>query len=76
MAPNDSPSTHANTPADLTVKQVVLDDLLFQTWFQSIYPEDLVSKDQDRLYICRWCFRYSCDVDPYVRHTQIGRAHV
>lgn len=71
MAPNDSPSTHANTPADLTVKQVVLDDLLFQTWFQSIYPEDLVSKDQDRLYICRWCFRYSCDVDPYVRHTRV-----
>ena len=70
MAPTHPPSTPANPPTNLNVKQVVLGDLLFPMWFQSIYPEDLVSKDQDRLYICRWCFRYSGDVDPYVRHTR------
>jgi len=70
MAPNDSPSTHPNPPVELNVKQVVLGDLSFQTWYQSIYPEDLVSKDNDLLYVCRWCFRYSCDVDAYVKHTR------
>lgn len=68
MAPNDSPSTHPNPPVELNVKQVVLGDLSFQTWYQSIYPEDLVSKDNELLYVCRWCFRYSCDVDAYVKH--------
>lgn len=70
MAANGPPSTQPNPSSALNVKQVVLGDLLFRTWFQSIYPEDLVSKDQERLYICRWCFRYSCDANPYVRHTR------
>lgn len=70
MAANCTPSTHPNPSSALNVKQVVLGDLSFRTWFQSIYPEDLVSKDQECLYICRWCFRYSCDVNPYVKHTR------
>lgn len=70
MASNEPPSTHPNPPVELNVKQVVLGDLLFPTWFQSIYPEDLVSKNHALLYVCRWCFRYSCDVDAYVRHTR------
>ncbi|KAE8153937.1 acyl-CoA N-acyltransferase [Aspergillus avenaceus] len=70
MAP-DNASSHAKPPVDRNVKHVVLGDLLFQTWYQSIYPDDLVSKDTDRLYVCRWCFRYSCDVDTYAKHTRI-----
>ncbi|PYH76658.1 histone acetyltransferase [Aspergillus uvarum CBS 121591] len=72
MAASD-PATRAE-PASTTernVKHVVLGDLLFQTWYQSIYPEDLVSKDTDRLYVCRWCFRYSCDEPAYAKHTRL-----
>ncbi|KAL4921859.1 acyl-CoA N-acyltransferase [Aspergillus aurantiobrunneus] len=53
------------------VQHVVLGNLRFQTWYQSIYPEDLVSKDTDTLYICRWCFRYSCDIDTHAGHTKL-----
>lgn len=70
MTSNDAPPTHPKPSSNPNVKQVVLGDLLFKTWFQSIYPEDLVSKEQEILYICRWCFRYSCDVGPYVKHTR------
>ncbi|KAF7593435.1 hypothetical protein BBP40_011537 [Aspergillus hancockii] len=70
MAPPDNASSHTKPPVDRNVKHVVLGDLLFKTWYQSIYPEELVSKDTDRLYVCRWCFRYSCDVDAYAKHTR------
>ncbi|KAL4897805.1 acyl-CoA N-acyltransferase [Aspergillus ambiguus] len=65
------PSSHAKSSVERNVKHVVLGDLLFQTWYQSIYPEDLVSKDTDRLYVCRWCFRYSCDVEAYTTHLRL-----
>ncbi|OQE24954.1 hypothetical protein PENFLA_c009G09715 [Penicillium flavigenum] len=61
-------SAPLQTPADRNVSNVVLGDLLFKPWNQSIYPEDLVAKDTDRLYVCRWCFRYSCDVDIFEEH--------
>ncbi|PWY91570.1 MOZ/SAS-like protein [Aspergillus sclerotioniger CBS 115572] len=70
MAPSD-PASRAEPPTDRNVKHVVLGDLLFPTWYQSIYPEDLVSKDTDRLYVCRWCFRYSCDSHAYAQHTRL-----
>ncbi|PYH91545.1 MOZ/SAS-like protein, partial [Aspergillus ellipticus CBS 707.79] len=73
MAPTDDPTSRTDpaSSTDRNVKHVVLGDLLFPTWYQSIYPEDLVSKDTDRLYICRWCFRYSCDVHAYAKHTRL-----
>lgn len=55
---------------DHSIKNVVLGDLLFKPWYQSIYPEDLVSKDAERLYVCRWCFRYSCDSHAFAKHTR------
>lgn len=61
-------SAPLQTPANRNVKNVVLGDLLFKPWNQSIYPEDLVAKDADQLYVCRWCFRYSCDVDIFEEH--------
>ncbi|KAB8203538.1 acyl-CoA N-acyltransferase [Aspergillus parasiticus] len=71
MAPPNNAPSHTKPSANRNVKHVVLGDLLFQTWYQSIYPEDLVSKDTDRLYVCRWCFRYSCDPDAYAKHTRV-----
>ncbi|OJJ00008.1 hypothetical protein ASPVEDRAFT_127424 [Aspergillus versicolor CBS 583.65] len=52
------------------VQHVVLGNLRFQTWYQSIYPEGLVSKDTDTLYVCRWCFRYACDIGTHASHTK------
>lgn len=63
--------SHPKPPADRSVKSVVLGDLLFKTWFHSIYPEELVGKDTDRLYVCPWCFRYSCNVDAYTGHMRV-----
>ncbi|GLB09010.1 hypothetical protein AtubIFM57258_004920 [Aspergillus tubingensis] len=71
MAPSDPVSRTEPSSTDRNVKHVVLGDLLFPTWYQSIYPEDLVNKDTDRLYVCRWCFRYSCDVHAYAQHTRL-----
>lgn len=70
MSSNNSPS-HSKSPDAQAMKNVVLGDLQFKTWFQSIYPEDLVNSDSDRLYVCRWCFRYTCDVDAYAKHTRV-----
>lgn len=65
-----SGATHSKTPVAQNIQHVVLGDLLFKTWFQSIYPEDLVSSETDRLYVCRWCFRYSSDAAAYAKHTR------
>jgi len=64
------PSSRLQSPGDRNVKNIVLGDLLFTPWYQSIYPEDLVAKDADRLYVCRWCFRYSCDTLSFAEHTR------
>ncbi|KAJ5439462.1 uncharacterized protein N7458_010460 [Penicillium daleae] len=69
MAAGKSSSSLQN-PGDRNVKNVVLGDLLFKPWYQSIYPEDLVAKDAEYLYVCRWCFRYSCDKVAFAEHTR------
>ncbi|KAL4942265.1 hypothetical protein BDV06DRAFT_192636 [Aspergillus oleicola] len=64
-------SPQAQQPLTRNVQHVVLGNLRFQTWYQSIYPEELVSKDTDTLYVCRWCFRYACDIDTHERHASL-----
>ncbi|KAJ5386125.1 hypothetical protein N7509_008666 [Penicillium cosmopolitanum] len=64
------PPSRLQSPGDRNVKNVVLGDLLFTPWYQSIYPEDLVAKDADCLYVCRWCFRYSCETVAFAEHTR------
>ncbi len=60
-------------PADLNIRSVVLGDISFKTWYPSFYPEELVGRNLDRLYVCQWCFKYSKDVMPYLAH--IVRIH-
>lgn len=60
-------------PADRNIKEVVLGDVQFDTWYPSFYPEELVGREIDRLYVCQWCFKYSKDRTPYVSH--IVRLH-
>jgi MYST family zinc finger domain len=53
------------------IQNVVLGDVLFKTWYPSFYPEDLVSDSRtetERLYVCRWCFKYSKEIMPYMAH--------
>ncbi|KAJ5141451.1 hypothetical protein N7526_002446 [Penicillium atrosanguineum] len=63
-------SSRLQSPGDRNVQSVVLGDLLFKPWYQSIYPEDLVAKDAECLHVCRWCFRYSCDRVAFAEHTR------
>lgn len=56
-------------PADLNVHNVVLGDILFKTWYPSFYPEELVGRELERLFVCQWCFKYSKDLMPYLAHT-------
>lgn len=53
---------------DLNVKHVVLGDVLFKTWYPSFYPEELVSRDLDRLHVCDGCFKYSKELMPFLAH--------
>ena len=57
-------------PADLlNVRNVVLGDILFKTWYPSFYPEELIGRETERLFVCQWCFKYSKDLMPYLAHT-------
>ena len=64
-------ATHRNKekPADLNVRNVVLGDILFKTWYPSFYPEELIGRELERLFVCQWCFKYSKDLMPYLAHT-------
>lgn len=55
-------------PADLNIRSVVLGDISFKTWYPSFYPEELVGREVERLYVCQCCFKYSKDVLPYLAH--------
>lgn len=70
MAPL-SPSVRKALPkaiADLTVHNVVLGDIQFKTWYPSFYPEELVGRNLQRLYVCQWCFKYSEEVTTFLAH--------
>ncbi|CAF9907434.1 MAG: hypothetical protein ALECFALPRED_003327 [Alectoria fallacina] len=66
-------ATHRNKekPADLNVRNVVLGDILFKTWYPSFYPEELVGRELERLFVCQLCFKYSKDLMPYLAHTKV-----
>jgi hypothetical protein len=51
------------------VKEVVLGNLWIKPWYPSFYPEELVGRHLDRLYVCQWCFKYTKELAPYLGHT-------
>ncbi|EEQ30592.1 SAS complex subunit [Microsporum canis] len=67
--PNSKPSQTLKDHVNQNVKQVVLGNLQFKAWFDSRYPEELVRPGDGTLYVCRWCFRYTCDKQAYLSHT-------
>lgn len=54
--------------ANRNVHHVVLGDLLFKSWYPSYYPEELLGKEVEKLYVCPWCFKYSNNIIPFVGH--------
>ena len=60
--------TASKVIADRNVQNVVLGDIFFKTWYPSFYPEELVGRDTERLYVCRWCFKYSKELMPFSAH--------
>ncbi len=70
MAPL-SPSVKKAVPravADLNVHNVVLGDVQFKTWYPSFYPEELVGRGLEKLYVCQWCFKYSEELEKFLAH--------
>jgi hypothetical protein len=66
--PTRASVTASKAKADRNVHHVVLGDILFQTWYPSFYPDELVGRELDRLYVCQWCFKYSKDLMPFLAH--------
>jgi hypothetical protein len=56
------------SPMDPNVQAVVLDNLLIRAWYPSFYPDELVGASTERLYVCRWCFRYSRQLMKFLDH--------
>ena len=61
-------------PIDLNIRKVVLGDVLFDPWYPSFYPEELVGREAERLNVCQWCFKYSKDLMPYLAHIVRNRS--
>ncbi|EAS36546.1 histone acetyltransferase [Coccidioides immitis RS] len=68
MPPSSSRQAQKSPSTGHKVNQVILGSLLFKTWYEALYPEELVAKDTDTLYVCGWCFRYTCDRTAYAAH--------
>jgi hypothetical protein len=78
MAPDvasmtSTPSTPALKPSQKplsgpNVLEVVFGSLLIQPWYPSFYPEELVGRRVERLYVCQWCFKYSKELLGFIGH--------
>lgn len=60
--------TPKKSPTEPNVLNVVLGNLQIKPWYPSFYPEDLVGRKAERLYVCECCFRYSKELMPYLAH--------
>jgi len=71
QAPDLSREDSPPLPLEPNVKEVVLGDLWIKPWFPSFYPEELVGQTSDRLYVCKWCFKYTKDLAAYLGHSKV-----
>lgn len=58
------------------VLEVVFGSLLVKPWYPSFYPEGLVGRRVERLYVCQWCFNYSNKLNPFLGHLVRPRGHI
>ena len=50
------------------VFEVVFGSLLIKPWYPSFYPEELVGRKVERLYVCQWCFKYTKELTGFLKH--------
>jgi histone acetyltransferase HTATIP len=50
------------------VLEVVFGSLLIKPWYPSFYPEQIVGRKVERLYVCQWCFKYSKELISFLGH--------
>ncbi|KAF3035101.1 hypothetical protein E8E12_003762 [Didymella heteroderae] len=55
-------------PATPNVLEVVFGSLLIKPWYPSFYPEELVGRKVERLYVCQWCFKYTKELTGFIKH--------
>ena len=55
-------------PSGSNILEVVLGSLLIKPWYPSFYPEELVGRRVERLYVCQWCFKYSKELVGFLGH--------
>lgn len=55
-------------PATPNVLEAVLGSLLIKPWYPSFYPEELVGRKVERLYVCQWCFKYTKELTGFIKH--------
>lgn len=62
--------TPARTPmhGPQNVGNVVLGNLRITPEYPSFYPEDLIGRKAQWLYVCHWCFRYTHELMKYAAH--------
>ncbi|KAF2101458.1 histone acetyltransferase, MYST family [Rhizodiscina lignyota] len=71
------PPTINGTPAkprpspQLNVQDVVLGNLWIKPWYPSFYPEDLIGRKTEKLFVCEYCFKYSKDLLPFIAHRDV-----
>lgn len=53
------------------VNNVVFGNLLIKPWYPSFYPEELIGRTTERLYVCQWCFKYSKELIPFLGHVKV-----
>lgn len=68
--------TSQKPPTGPNVLEVVFGSLLVKPWYPSFYPEELVGRRVDRLYVCQWCFKYSTEEVKFLGHMVSFRADI
>ncbi|KAF1357949.1 hypothetical protein EJ07DRAFT_126272 [Lizonia empirigonia] len=65
-----SPAPHTVEKPSVTpnVIEVVFGSLLIKPWYPSFYPEELVGRKVERLYVCQWCFKYTKELTGFIKH--------
>lgn len=62
-------NSSAKKPPQLNVVDVILGEIWMKPWYPSFYPEELVGKKTEKLFVCQWCFKYTKELLPYIGHT-------
>ncbi|KAF2687802.1 hypothetical protein K458DRAFT_294644 [Lentithecium fluviatile CBS 122367] len=66
-----TPKAAPKPPPGPNVTEVVFGSLLIKPWYPSFYPEELVGRKIERLYVCQWCFKYAKELVPFLGHLKV-----